>query len=435
MTLIAHIHRLLLDHCTRAADNDERSRTQRQRYIDRVQRVLTTSRLAPRAPHEVWASGWDKPFFAYNAAAQVDPAVNLARQSGVLENPTEVASTAFLDDGKFGTLVQAGIAHGQLTGACAVTWRLQRVQNFARAVPRITEAVNRFHDEWLTGTLEVDALQARAVAIAEDIGIGGGPIGKVSGFGFTTACHLLADLGLPVFKPDIWVCRIVSMLPNVQAEIRRTWRLGNGPVPFDYLESKLVGSRAPNAYRRIVQPVMNALVAEAQEVAVEELDLTPAFLRARFVDWTLVHFAISTEAEGYGLERRPVDLLSAPSCDLATPGYIHALARWLQDAQATHEAVNALVKAKQRLQRADTPVKKDRAERRLKHLLTQDAQAMRDALQARALEASIAYENAVFAARWQIAPRYPDGFASDEGSNRWKYIHAARTVRTRDVAV
>jgi hypothetical protein len=431
MTLIAHIHRLLLDHCT-LTDDDERSRTQRQVYIDRVQRVLTTSQLAPRTPQAVWTVGWDKPFFAYNSAALVRPAVDIARQSRVFEDPVTVASPEFLRDGQPGRLVLDGITRRHLTGACAVTYRLQRVQAYAHAVPRITEAVNRFYDDWQTGALAADELQARAVAIAEDIGVGGGAIGKVPGFGFTTACHLLADLGLPVFKPDIWVCRIVSSLPGVQAEIRRAWRLGDEPVPFDFLESKLTGSRAPDAYRRIVQPVMNALVAEAQQVAVNEFDLTQAFVRARFVDWTLVHFAISSDDEGSGLERRPVDLLCGPDHS-ETPTHVQKLARWLRIGQSAHEAASALATAKAKLRKADTPDKVKRAERRLSRLLTREAQTERDELQAQALAARAACEKSAAVACWQIAAKYPSGSVRNDVTGRWKYIQAARLARARGV--
>lgn len=424
MTLIPHIHALLIDHCTRA-DDEERSRVQRLRYVAGVQRLLSTSRLALRTPREVWTAGWDKPFFAYNKAALVGPAVDLARRTGVFEDPALVASPAFLRDGHPGQLMQDAIARGHLTGACAVPFRLQRVQAYARAVPRITETVNRFHDDWQAGTLTADDLQARAVAIAEDIGVGGGPIGKVTGFGFTTACHLLADLGLPVFKPDIWVCRIVSSLPGVQAEIRRAWRIGNGPIPFDFLESRLVGPRAPDAYRRIVQPVMNALVAETTGMAADEFDLTPAFTRARFVDWTLVHFAISAEVEVFGLERRPVDLLCG-SGNPASPTHLAALARWVQRGQAAHEAATALASAEDKLRKADKPARRERAEQRLARLRTHQAQADRDALGAQAVAAWTACEEAAIAARWQLAARYPDGFARSEGASRWKYIHAAR---------
>src|SRR3546814_3547372 len=123
-----------------------------------------------------------------------------------------------MKDGKRGVLVVDGIKRGDLRGVCQVDKRLQRVQSYARAVPQITEAVNRFFQVWRSGSYGDDELQALAVSIAEDISVGGGAIGKVEGFGFTTACHLLADLGLPVFKPDIWVCRVVSALPSVRAE-------------------------------------------------------------------------------------------------------------------------------------------------------------------------------------------------------------------------
>ena len=202
---------------------------------------------------QIWNLGWDKPFFANSAARTVGPYVERARAAGVFSNPKAVNSPNFIIGKVPGALVEDAIARGHLKGACAVPYRLQRVQAYARAVPRITQEVNRLHADWRTGATSADELQERAVAIAEGIGMGGGPIGKVDGFGFTTACHLLADLGLPVFKPDIWVCRIVSSLPGVQEEVRRIWRIAeDAPMPFDFLETKLVGIRAPDAYRRIV---------------------------------------------------------------------------------------------------------------------------------------------------------------------------------------
>jgi hypothetical protein len=310
---------------------------------------------------------------------------------------------------------------------------LRIVQSYARAVPRITEAVNRFHRDWLNAAPGVDELQERAVAIAEDIGAGGGPIGKVDGFGFTTACHLLADLGLPLFKPDIWVCRIVSSLPGVRAEIRRAWRLApDAPVPFDFLESKLAGARAPDAYRRIVQPVMNALVQEVQAhgVAAAEFDLAPAFLRTRFVDWTVVHFAISAEAEVYGLERRPVDVLRAAD-EPPVPVHLKALANWLDAGQASHEAVVALKNAEAKVRRAKSPEERERALQRLGQLRRREAQDRRDELAAPAQAAWTAHETAGAAARWMVDAHYPEGFARREPPGAWAYKRAALARRAQ----
>lgn len=428
MSLIFHIHRLLIDHCTRA-DNVQRAQSQRLRYVRALKRLLAASTLAPRTPLQVWSIGWDKPFFAYNSAARVGPSVERARRSGLFADPSVVGSSDFLRDGQPGWMLQEGIESGDLVGACAVNFRLEGVQAFAEAVPRITEKVNRFHHDWQAGSLSSADLQERAVAIAEDIGgvgrpigaedigVGDRPIGKVRGFGFTTACHLLADLGLPLFKPDIWVCRIVSSLPGVQNEMRRAWRLGNAPVPFDFLESKLIGPRAADAYRRIVQPVMNTLVTETKVLACEEFDLNQAFLRARFVDWTLVHFAISAETDVYGLERRPVDLLcdaDGPIC----PTYVKALARWLRDGQVALEATSSLASAQNRLRKADTPAKRERAERRLASLLTPSAQAQREALEAQALEARTECERTAVAADWQFVVHYPEGFAHNGHAHR-----------------
>lgn len=427
MTVIAHIHHLLLDHCTLCEHDEARSRVQRQRYLDRVARILTTSRLAQRTREQVWNLGWDKPFFAYNTAGTVGPAVERARAADVFADPEVITSPQFMIGKMPGPLVEAAITRGLLTGACAVPFRLARVQAYARAVPRIWQAVNRFHEDWQAAVLSADELQERAVAIAEDIGVGGGPIGKVEGFGFTTACHLLADLGLPVFKPDIWVCRIVSSLPGVRAEIRRAWQLAeDAPVSFDFLESKLVGVRAPDAYRRIVQPVMNALVQDAQAhgVAAAEFDLVPAFLRTRFVDWTLVHFAISAETEVYGLERRPVDVLRLAG-EPPVPGYLKALAHWLDAGQTSHEAVVALKNAEAKVRRAKSPEQRERAQQRLALLRMPEAQARRNELAAQAQAAWKAHEAAVAAAGWTVAPRYPEGFARRKPAGAWAYKRAA----------
>jgi hypothetical protein len=272
-----------------------------------------------------------------------------------------------------------------------------------------------------------DELQERAVAIAEDIGIGGVPIGKVDGFGFTTACHLLADLGLPVFKPDIWVSRIVSSLPGVQREIRRAWRLAeDAPVPFDFLESKLVGLRASDAYRRIVQPVMNALVHETlgHDVAATEFDLMPAFLRTRFVDFTLVHFAISSETDVFGLERRPVDVLRAAS-EPPVPAHLKALARWMEAGQTSHEAAMALKNAEAKVRRANLPKQRERAQQRLDQLSMPAEQARRDELAAQAQAAWMAHEATAAAESWTVDARYPEGFARRESSGAWAYKRAA----------
>ncbi len=347
MSLIAHIHHLLIDHCTHNACA-EVAQSQRQRYVNSLQGVLNASTLAEREDTQVWKLGRDKPFYANAQAAQVGPAVQRALQTGLFDDHKWVASNDFLENREPGDRLRNAIKNGDLVGVTRVIWRLERVQAFAQAVPRITQQVNQFHDRWKAGSLPSADLQECAVQIAEDIAIGGGPIGNVEGFGFTTACHLLADLGLPIFKPDIWVCRIVSSLPGVQEQMRGVWpkKLGDAavPVPFDFLEKRLNagGRTASKAYRRIVQPRMNALVEEANdfeslENEFEELDLNQAFLRWRFVDWTLVHFAISAERDVYGLERRPIDVLQAeegqicPQC----PQYVRELAFLLvhQDAR------------------------------------------------------------------------------------------------------
>lgn len=431
MTFIAHTHYLLLEHCTRCESDEKLSRDQRQRYLDQVSRILTASRLAQRTEEQIWSLGWDKPFFSNIAAGTVGPYIEQARKAGVFANREAVASDGFMVGQTLGTLARAAINRRDLTGACAVPYRLERVQAYARAVPRIMQQVNRFHDDWQNPTLDTDRLQEQAVAIAEDIGLGGGPIGKVKGFGFTTACHLLADLGLPVFKPDIWVCRIISSLPGVRAEIRRAWRLANdAPVPFDFLEKKLIGSRAPDAYRRIVQPVMNALVADAlkHDVAANEFCLASAFLRFRFVDFTLVHFAISSETDVFGLERRPVDVLLTDD-ELPVPAHLKALAHWLKVGQNSHEAVNALKNAEAKFRRAESAEQRERAQQRLNQLRTREAQAKRDELATQAQAAWSDYEALAGSEGWTVDARYPEGFARRQPSGAWAYKRAAQARR------
>ncbi len=432
MTFIHHVHDLLVNHCTRS-DDTETSLLQQERYIGRVRNILVNTQLKHRTEQEIWELGWDKPFFANIAAGTVGPFIERARAAGVFADPKAVTSPDFMIGKVPGPLVDDAITRGHLAGACAVPFRLERVQAYARAVPRITQEVNRFHDAWQTAALNSDELQERAVVIAEDIGIGGGPIGKVDGFGFTTACHLLADLGLPVFKPDIWVCRIVSSLPGVQREIRRAWRLaGDAPVPFDFLESKLVGMRASDAYRRIVQPVMNALVHETlrHEVAATEFDLTPAFLRTRFVDFTLVHFAISAETDVFGLERRPVDLLRATD-ESPVPAHLKALARWLEAGQTSHEAVMAMKNAEAKVRRAKSPEQRERAQQRLHRLSMPTKQAQRDELAAQAQATWMAHEATAAAESWTVDARYPEGFARREPAGAWAYKRAAMARRAQ----
>ncbi len=433
MSFIAHIHHLLLDHCTRSEHDKARSFVQRQRYIDQVSRILTRSRLERRTEEQIWNLGWDKPFFSNIAAGTVGPYIEQAREAGVFDDREMVTSPRFMSEKMPGPQVIDAMARGDLSGACAVPYRLERVQAYARAVPQITQEVNRLHDDWSSGALNADEIQERAVAIAADIGGGGGPIGKVNGFGFTTACHLLADLGLPVFKPDIWVCRIVSSLPGVQTEIRRAWRLSeDAPVPFDFLETKLLGTRASDAYRRIVQPVMNAILKDSlkHDVAVTEFDLTPAFLQARFVDFTLVHFAISAETDVFGLERRPVDVLRAVGAP-PVPAHLKALAHWLHAGQISHEAVMALKNAETKVRRAQSTEQRERAQQRLARLSAPTALAQRDELVTQAQAARAAYEETAAAENWKVDASYPEGFARRESSGAWAYKRAALARRAQ----
>lgn len=167
MTVIAHIHHLLLDHCTRCERDETISKAQRQQYLDRVALLLADSRLQQRTDQQIWNLGWDKPFFAHNNAGAMGPAVERARSAGVFADPEVISSPQFMIDETPGRLVQDAVARGDLTGACAVTSRLARVQAFARALPRISQAVNHFHDYWQAAMLGANELQERAVAIAE----------------------------------------------------------------------------------------------------------------------------------------------------------------------------------------------------------------------------------------------------------------------------
>ena len=173
--------------------------------------------------------------------------------------------------------------------------------------------------------------------------------------------------------------------------------------------------------------MMNALVAEIQALKIDAIDLTPAFLRARFVDWTLVHFAISAEVDVDGLKHRPLDLLCSPGGP-AAPAHIRAMALWLRDGQIAKEAESALSKARRKLLKADTREKEERAERRLARLRPSDGR------RERALATLAAYEDVACSAGWQIAAQYPEGFACKDGSTRWKYIRAARMAQVRVVA-
>lgn len=183
-------------------------------------------------------------------------------------------------------------------------------------------------------------------------------------------------------------------------------------MPFDFLESRLLGARASTAYRRIVQPVMNALVKEAEVhgVAAAEFDLEPAFVRSRFVDWTLVHFAISAETEVFGLERRPVDILLRAG-EHSGPYHLKSLAAWLAAGQASHAAVVALKNAVARERLAKLPEECARAKQRLACLRTPDKQQQRDRLALQALAAWSSHGAALDTARWTVTPIYPEGFA------------------------
>lgn len=411
MNFIQTVHSLLIDNCTRRVDDELLSSKQRQSYTSALKRILAASQLRHRTEEEVWQLGWDKPFFANMKASSAEPSVKHAREKGVFNNRSAVASTDFMNGDDIGYIVRDAIACKYLIGPCSVPDRLKRVQAYAKAVPSITAAVNQFYCDWVDKRVDVNNLQERAVSIAEDIGGGGGTIGKVTGFGFTTACHLLADLGLPLFKPDIWVCRIVSSLPGVRAAIQKAWKLHpDEPIPFDFLQSKLVGTGAPKAYRRIVQPVMNALVEEVRLLRFDEFDLEPAFLRARFVDWTVVHFAVSAATESYGLERRPIDVLRAANDQ---PDELVALAQWLNAAQVSHDAKAALEKAERNLAKArDCHAKRrpdlNRAKRRLEQLCTSVAQAKRDQLAEQAQKAWTSYKCKAKQARWIVTAHYPN---------------------------
>lgn len=316
---VHQIHALLADHCT----------TNRERYLDEVRKILNDAALRSRDDrawqNHVWQRGWDKPFYQNAPAAVVGPSVNHARNTPLFEDFTRVCHPDFMVTAvERGPIVIDAIARGYLQGQLTANRRLWGVQSFAGRVPAIADALKEFHGKWQQSPPNPELLND-ALQIASGVGVKGvNPDLKVFGFGFITACHLLTDLGLPLVKPDIWVCRFVSALPGVPARIRQRWpqaaqlqAFDNNTVPLDFLEHRFAApnNQAVNAYRMIMQPVVSALIKELEDDSTvkerlnkDRIELPEAFRFARFADWNCVHFGMGA-ATDIGLQRNPMQVL------------------------------------------------------------------------------------------------------------------------------
>lgn len=139
-------------------------------------------------------------------------------------------------------------------------------------------------------------------------------ITSVVGFGYTTACHISADLGLPFYKPDRWVCAFVLALPHVCAALSERKKCTIAELRRDTL----------NPGSKTSQTLIFAELDKLLDEFVEPLPglgdvsgLVDGFQRLRAADWIVAHFGIGPEP-AYGITDTPYELLKRPGTTLAS---------------------------------------------------------------------------------------------------------------------
>lgn len=118
-----------------------------------------------------------------------------------------------------GARAQELIEKGVLTGMCKVGFRLATVVDVARCLDEVV----RFNDQTVTEPLASNAgtfANVREKARPLDAALV-----SVRGIGRTTALHIMTDLGYPLVKTDIWVCRFSSTFPSVRDAVLKNHRI------------------------------------------------------------------------------------------------------------------------------------------------------------------------------------------------------------------
>lgn len=342
MSLIYDIYRILIDECTEADGPDgpltRRNRDTFAREFGKLIEDGTFSQSIPSAP-TIWKRGWDKPFFSNIRAKWAGPVVNKFRlffeanlpliasaHWGITGPTTNSPSSAFHASGAAAGAL-AGPSHPAFPAAhgllAALEFPLKNdrlVRNKLFAVD--VSAIETVHNQVITWTQAhplPGALLYRARTVQEDrclrnaFRLQAAPvvaaIDAIPGYAYTTACHVLADIGYPFYKMDMWVRAFILGLVGTPLSTVLNRGLGD-------LQRDLLNPDKPESRRFMLDRLDTLLDGFHQDLP--ELDpslrrLAKGFQRLRAADFLIAHFGIDAEEE-FGLTKRPIDvLLSDPA--------------------------------------------------------------------------------------------------------------------------
>lgn len=324
MSIAYDIYRVLLDHCTKEGDGKDT-------FIRAFSSLLERSTFKQGlSAHDLWKRVWDKPFFsnvmANHAASEVERTRHVFEQLALIQsNGWEIVGPATGEDADYqitGRDLQAALdgkfpsLNGPLKHPCT-GFRLYRNRQLALAMPKIARE-HQVINAWLSANHAVGKAFFGARSVAEDRCLRNVfrqkmqplviAIDEVPGFALTTAYHVLADIGYPVYKPDTWVRAFVLALPDVGVPLAGILGCGLNNLPADLLNPE-------NVYaRELMFDRLDTLVDKFTE-PLPELGglgaLSGGFLRLRAADFLFAHIGIGAE-EGFGLYRTPLDALNDP---------------------------------------------------------------------------------------------------------------------------
>jgi hypothetical protein len=324
---IAHdIYRVLLDHCTKEGDGKDT-------FIRAFSSLLERSTFKQGIiAHDLWKRAWDKPFFsnvrASLAARRVDQTRHVFEQLDFIRSdgwkivgPAAGPHAAYtitgpeLQDalaGRFASL------NGRLEFPCTGT-RLYRNRRLALAMFDIADAHRQAIDAWLSANHATCKALFSTRTVAQDRCLRNvfrqkledvvDAIVAVPGFARTTAYHILADVGHPVYKPDTWVRAFVLALPDVGGPLAGILGCSLNDLPATLLNPETQYAR------ELMFDRLDTLVDDFTEPltelgALEKLSV--GFQRLRAADFLFAHIGIGAE-DGFGLYRTPLDALNDPA--------------------------------------------------------------------------------------------------------------------------
>lgn len=301
MNIVESLFNLLRDHCTAGDEGKEA-------FLQKVSDVVDGSTLRSRDANELWQALWEKPFYAGIKSSLATSGIETAKAAGVFDDYQALLSPDWDVTVVKQKLVAAGpriqelIEQGALTGVCQVGFRLERVIDLARKLEGLVQLYNQAVAHIQENPSNSFAWAREQAQPFQDA------LKQVKGVGDTTALHIMTDLGFPVVKTDIWVCRLAVTFPSIRAAVLQKHGIDLALADDKQLNSSL-GKCEPELFALFDQMVQGY---EGQPAGIT-CDLDVMFRRYRFVDLMCAKFGMGQEAS-YGLNRSGVQaLMTEPS--------------------------------------------------------------------------------------------------------------------------